>query len=115
MSQIGDYVIWVGENIESQYPTFTWEQIMDMVVRGQFDEEKYSIENYLNETYAGKEKRNGKSQQASSESGSDGDVPREYHVAISSESHAGQSSVRDMAKQTGTQGLYQGRYPFTPV
>ena len=57
MGAMNEYAIWIGENIENQYPTFTWEQIMDLVARGQFDKKKYSIDNYLNETDVRKERR----------------------------------------------------------
>ena len=100
MSKISDYVIWVGEKIQAQIPSMSWNAIVDVVITGNFDQERYSIENYLNETYVRKEVNNGKSQHKSGETGGNANVSRESQMAGEGESHAGQASICDMADST---------------
>ena len=129
MSQIGDYVIWVGDKLQEQMPSMSWDAIMDVVVSGNFDQERYSIKAYLNDRYANKSRKmaelgeylvkgfqeglkDGESQQASGKSGSDEHVSGESEMAGESEPHARQPGFRDMEEQFGEKTLDPGRYPF---
>lgn len=46
---MGEYVIWAAEEIEHDYPGYSWEVYVDLVTRSSICETiyKYSIDRYL--------------------------------------------------------------------
>lgn len=107
MGQVGAYLIWAGEKMQEEHPNRSWDEIMSWLTHHDPRDipECYSMKNYLEEV------ENGKSQQASGASRSNGDVSGEYQMAGKGESDAGQPGLRNMEDSAGSSKT-SDRYRF---